>query len=91
MSAIVTLDGAGRIVIPKQLRDALHLAPGDTLSIEADDGHLALRPVRERSAMHKERGIWVFRSGKGISAEETDRAITEQRQARDRAACGPLG
>jgi AbrB family looped-hinge helix DNA binding protein len=45
-----TLDSAGRIVVPKALRDALGLRPGQTLEIRAGDGRLeidiAATPVR---------------------------------------------
>src|SRR5215470_8599501 len=56
MNTNVTLDGAGRIVIPKDLRDQLRLAPGDTLSVESDGERVTLRPVRSESAMRKEHG-----------------------------------
>jgi len=65
MNTNVTLDGAGRIVIPKDLRDVLRLAPVDTLSVESDGERVTLRPVRSESAMRKEHGVWVFRSGGG--------------------------
>jgi AbrB family looped-hinge helix DNA binding protein len=34
MTIHCTLDDAGRVVIPKEMREALHLEPGDTLEIE---------------------------------------------------------
>ena len=36
------IDSAGRIVVPKPLRDALGLAPGQALEITAADGHLVI-------------------------------------------------
>ena len=35
MTARLTIDGAGRVVIPKPLRKELDLSPGDTLELEA--------------------------------------------------------
>jgi AbrB family looped-hinge helix DNA binding protein len=35
-----TIDAAGRIVVPKPLRQALGLKPGQPLEIRAGDGHL---------------------------------------------------
>ncbi len=37
-----TIDGAGRIVVPKALRDAMKLAPGQALDISLTDGHLEI-------------------------------------------------
>ena len=83
MNTIVTLDKAGRIVIPKTLRDELRLAPGDTLALESDGERVTLRPVRSASALNKEHGIWVFRSGRRLSTEETNRALENMRQERE--------
>ncbi|TMK40907.1 MAG: AbrB/MazE/SpoVT family DNA-binding domain-containing protein [Actinobacteria bacterium] len=35
-----TIDGAGRIVVPKQLRDELGFGPGQELDLSAVDGKL---------------------------------------------------
>jgi AbrB family looped-hinge helix DNA binding protein len=37
-----TIDAAGRIVVPKPLRDALGLKPGQPLEIRAGDGRLEI-------------------------------------------------
>ena len=38
----VTLDAAGRLVVPKSLRQALRLKPGQALEIRAGDGRLEI-------------------------------------------------
>lgn len=81
-STTVTLDKAGRVVIPKRLRDQLRLAPGDSLVLDSDGERVTLSPVRSASALRKEHGIWVFRSGTRISAAETDGALERLRQER---------
>lgn len=35
-----TIDAAGRLVVPKPLREQLGFAPGTELEVEAVDGHL---------------------------------------------------
>ena len=35
-----TIDSAGRIVIPKALRDAMGLGPAQVVELEVHDGHL---------------------------------------------------
>ena len=42
---VTTIDGAGRIVVPKALRDALGLTPGTELEIMAADGLLEISPL----------------------------------------------
>jgi AbrB family looped-hinge helix DNA binding protein len=40
-----TIDAAGRIVVPKELRDALGLRAGQLLEIRASDGRLEIEAV----------------------------------------------
>jgi AbrB family looped-hinge helix DNA binding protein len=40
-----TIDRAGRIVVPKPLRDALSLSGGETLELSVRDGRLEAEPV----------------------------------------------
>jgi AbrB family looped-hinge helix DNA binding protein len=56
----VTLDNAGRVVLPKRLRQQLHLEPGDTLELESEGERVTLRPVRPQALLRKEHGVWVY-------------------------------
>jgi AbrB family looped-hinge helix DNA binding protein len=60
MAAKLTVDKAGRIVLPKPVRDRLQLEAGDTLELEMDGERINLRPVRPKVLLKKELGIWVF-------------------------------
>lgn len=40
-----TLDKSGRLLLPKALREALNLKPGDTLEVTLEEGHLVLTPL----------------------------------------------
>jgi len=60
MKSRVAVDKAGRVVIPKPIRDKLRLGPGDELQIEGEPEHITLRPVRTQAALAKEYGIWVY-------------------------------
>ena len=82
METKVTLDAAGRVLIPRALRDELQLQPGDTLALDSDGERLTLKPVRAESAMRKERGVWVFRGGRKITAAETGEALANLRASR---------
>ena len=84
MNTRITLDSAGRVVIPKGLREELHLQPGDELDLEASDEQITLRPVREAPPLSKEQGIWVFRTGHPLPASATDDVLQRGRRGRDR-------
>ena len=88
MTSKVTIDQAGRVVLPKKLRDDLRLTPGDTLDVSVEDDAVTLRPRRHSSPMHKKDGIWVFTSGKPLSQAEADEALSKARAARDRQNAG---
>jgi AbrB family looped-hinge helix DNA binding protein len=80
----LTIDKAGRVVIPKPLRKALHLDPGDSLTLNSSENEIVLRPVREKAHMHKERGIWVFRSGEPLKDFSIPEFIDKIREERSR-------
>ncbi len=71
MTAKITLDKAGRVVIPKSLREHMHLAAGDTLQLEQEGERITLRPVRAQATLKKEHGVWVYQG------ERTDVSIPE--------------
>ena len=79
----LTLDKAGRIVLPKPLRDELHLEPGDALEIERSGEDITLRPVRGEVQLRKKHGIWVYGTGEPLSAATVDKTIQEIRRDRD--------
>jgi AbrB family looped-hinge helix DNA binding protein len=47
----VTIDRAGRVVVPKKLRDELGLTPELALEIEVVDGHIELAPTHEPATL----------------------------------------
>ena len=65
-AVVLTVDKAGRVVILKALRDDLRLEPGDALELESEGELVMLRPVRSSKPLRKERGIWVFRTGRKL-------------------------
>ena len=80
MTAKVTIDKAGRVVLPKQLRDELRLTAGSALQLETEGECITLRPVRPQATLRKEFGIWVFQ-GSASDASIPD-IIDEVREKR---------
>ncbi len=83
MTGRLTLDKAGRIVLPKPLRDELQLQAGDTLEVESSGDQITLRPTRGHGQLRKKHGIWVYRSGEPFSQEVVDKTVQEVRQERE--------
>jgi AbrB family looped-hinge helix DNA binding protein len=79
----VSLDRAGRIVVPKSVRDRLRLSPGDTFDLVVQGDELTLRPRRSATPLQKERGVWVFRTGQPLTAAETDETLQMIRTQRN--------
>ena len=83
MTKTLTIDRAGRIVVPKVLRDELNLGPGDQLELESQGGCLTLRPLRSSSPLRKEQDVWVFRGSKKLSGAATNEVLERSRSQRD--------
>jgi AbrB family looped-hinge helix DNA binding protein len=88
MNARLTIDKAGRIVIPKPLREKLQLQPGDALELESAGEQITLRPVRGTAPLTKEHGVWVFRVGQPLPASVADEVLEQLREERDLANLG---
>lgn len=88
MKSKVTLDRAGRVVLPKTLRDELHLTAGDTFDLTVKGDEITLRPRRGITPLQKERGVWVFRTGEPLAADETMETLRDIRAQRQRRNAG---
>lgn len=84
MTTTITLDKAGRVVIPKLVRDELHLDAGDELELMSEGESLTLRPMRAATRLRKKQGVWVFGGTEPITAGETEAVLRGVREERDR-------
>jgi AbrB family looped-hinge helix DNA binding protein len=78
----VSVDKAGRVVLPKPLRDKMQLVAGDQLLIESEGERVTLRPVRPQATMKKEFGIWVYQGE--LSTASIPELIEREREKRGR-------
>ena len=83
MAIRLTLDKAGRIVLPKSVRDDLRLEAGATLELETSDDGITLRPVPANGRLVKEHGVWVFQSDEPLTDEIVEEAARKIRKERD--------
>jgi AbrB family looped-hinge helix DNA binding protein len=70
-----TIDGGGRIVVPKKVRDFLGLVAGSEVEIELDGtgGGFRVEVVTPKTEIEEVDGVWVTKSTgqqANVSAEE---------------------
>jgi AbrB family looped-hinge helix DNA binding protein len=88
MVTTLTLDKAGRVVLPKPVRDELQLGPGDSLELHSSEDEIILRPARGKGRMYKKHGVWVFDSGEPLPADVVEKTLRKVRNERDRRVLG---
>jgi len=68
-----TIDGAGRLVIPKPLRDRLGLRGGDSVEISEEGGAIVItRPSRELVLVEDESGILTASPEAGLPPSDPE-------------------
>jgi AbrB family looped-hinge helix DNA binding protein len=72
-SMMVTIDRAGRVVIPKELRDRLSIEPDSELEIDADGDAIRLTPVRRPGRVVRDiDGLPVIEPVAGLVTTDAD-------------------
>ena len=77
------MDKAGRVILPKPIRDRLGLHEGSDLEIQETPEGLTLRPAERQPSMVKEHGLWVH-TGKLPPGFDIVQAIRDDREDRIR-------
>ncbi len=89
MNATLTIDKAGRVVLPKPVRDRLRIAPGDSFELETADDRITLLPVRAAAGMRKKHGIWVLNINDPVPDDLVNATLRQVREERSDKAAGP--
>ena len=77
------IDRAGRIVVPKPIRQRLGLQPNTEIEIVEQADGVLLRPLERRPSMIKKDGLWVH-LGQIDATYDLDRLIDDVREERIR-------
>jgi AbrB family looped-hinge helix DNA binding protein len=75
------IDKSGRLVIPKRVRDALGLRPGDRLELRRQGVDVILSLSQPKPVLQREKGVWVYRSGERVT-DSVQQLIDEDRARR---------
>lgn len=89
MNTTVEIDKAGRIVVPKKLRDDLHLIPGTRLRIERNGDRLTLMPSSTSARLVIQDGLPLILAADGpdapvLTTEMVTELIEQGRRERER-------
>jgi len=77
-----TIDRAGRVVIPKSIREVAGLKPGSSLSIEYRDGRIEIEPKSAKPRLVRKGSVLVVSipGARKMSSEETNEWIRKSRE-----------
>ena len=78
MSTTVQIDRAGRLVLPKRLRERFRLQRGDTLALEVKGDIIELRPQKTRISLERVNGILVVASENQVDPNIVERFRDEK-------------
>jgi AbrB family looped-hinge helix DNA binding protein len=81
------MDKAGRIILPKPVRDRLGLQAGSDLELLETPEGVVLKPAERRPSMVKKQGLWVH-TGILPTGFDAVQAIREDREERIRKLAG---
>ena len=79
--AASTVTSKGQITLPKQIREHLHVVPGDRIDfVVKDNGQVVVSPARSR--LKQLRGMLRDRSRKPVSIDQMDAAVAREHSRR---------
>ena len=84
-TANIPIDQAGRIVLPKQIREELAVRPGDTFDVSVNGSSITLTPNRERAGFVRKGKALVFGSpgNQSLTQKAVDEIVQKLRAERD--------
>jgi AbrB family looped-hinge helix DNA binding protein len=81
----ISIDRAGRIVLPKDVREELAIKPGDTLKLSLQGSSVTLTPERPQSGLVRKSKALVF-SNTGdevLNRDTVERILDEERSGHE--------
>jgi AbrB family looped-hinge helix DNA binding protein len=81
------IDSAGRLILPKRVRDRLRLTADSIIELEERSGELVLRPKEQTPAVIQRNGRWVF-VGEAPVGFDWNSMVEKDREEQDREILG---
>ena len=88
----IQIDKAGRVVLPKPLREQFNLLPGDKLRLSVEGNGFRLEPADAGGEMVRKGSVLVFTGGfaEAITTAKVNQLIEQDREGRIAAETGKL-
>jgi len=83
----ITIDKAGRVVIPKHVRDRYDMQPGTELEIEYEADGISLKAHDTKPSLIRKRGILVHHGSDTVTMD-TANLLNRQREHRNYVVAG---
>jgi AbrB family looped-hinge helix DNA binding protein len=80
----VKIDQAGRIVLPKKIRDRFGLRKNSELELKESAEGIVLKPVSDESCLMLDKDGWLVFTGRPIGKINWDRLVDDMREERIR-------
>ena len=77
-----TIDGGGRVVIPKRMRELAGLEPGLEVVVEFQDGKIQIEPATKPVKIVRKGGSFVLRAPRGtppLTVEQVNEIVDRVR------------
>ncbi len=82
MKSVISIDRAGRVVLPKALREQFNLHPGSQLEITTGQDHLELKPADTTPALTREGGLLIHQGAAQVSLSNFIQQTRDERTDR---------
>jgi AbrB family looped-hinge helix DNA binding protein len=82
-----TIDRAGRVVIPKELRERAGLKPGAEVEVRCNEGIVEIVPPAPQGRLVREGSLLVWEPAPGtpvLTSDDVNKAIEDMWQERER-------
>jgi AbrB family looped-hinge helix DNA binding protein len=90
---MIQINKAGRVVLPKPLRDQFNLVPGDKLRLSVEGNSFRLEPTEVGRTLVRKGRVLVFTGdfAEPITTAKVEQMIAEEREGRISSVVGKLG
>ena len=76
----ISIDKAGRLVLPKPIRDRFGLRPDSRLRVEADSGKIVLSPIEPPAGLVRDKDGWLVFNGGPAPNIDWDHLVDQDRE-----------